>query len=236
MTGTTDFVIGAKAQCADGDCGHVSRMIVDPIDRSVTHLVIQPAHWSGLGRLVPLDLVDGVQGDGVQGDGVQGGGTATAGGEIRLRCSRAEFERLDCAEETHFLPGTDGYAAEDPDSVLAWPHYGLGGPLGIGVGTADPAADLITYDAVPPGEIEIRRGDHVYATDGPIGRVQGLVIDTGSRHVTHVLLQEGHLWGHKEVAIPISAVTGTEDGIKLGLARSEVRDLPPVSLARPDAG
>jgi hypothetical protein len=28
-------------------------------------------------------------------------------------------------------------------------------------------------------------------------------------HVTHVLLQEGHLWGRKEVAIPITAVAGT---------------------------
>jgi len=27
----------------------------------------------------------------------------------------------------------------------------------------------------------------------------------------HVLLQEGHVWGRREVAIPISAVTGVED-------------------------
>jgi hypothetical protein len=37
--------------------------------------------------------------------------------------------------------------------------------------------------------VEIRRGDHVQATDGHIGRVQGLVIDRRSGHVTLVLLQ-----------------------------------------------
>ena len=41
--------------------------------------------------------------------------------------------------------------------------------------------------------------------DGPIGRVQGLVVDPTDHHVTHVLLAKGHLWGEKEVAIPIGA-------------------------------
>jgi PRC-barrel domain protein len=72
------------------------------------------------------------------------------------------------------------------------------------------------------------------ATDGDIGLVQGLVIDPGSRHVTHVLLQEGHLWGRKEVAIPISAVASTSDGIQLKVTKQEVQDLPPVDIDHPD--
>ena len=76
----------------------------------------------------------------------------------------------------------------------------------------------------------MRRNEHVHATDGSIGRVQGLVIDPGSHHVTHVLLQEGHLWGRKEVAIPIGAVTGVDDGIKLSLTKQQVQDLPPVDI------
>jgi sporulation protein YlmC with PRC-barrel domain len=51
----------------------------------------------------------------------------------------------------------------------------------------------VTYDAVPLDEVEVRRGEHVYATNGHLGKVQGLVIDPDSHHVTHVLLQEGHL-------------------------------------------
>jgi hypothetical protein len=49
----------------------------------------------------------------------------------------------------------------------------------------------------PLNEVEVRRGEHVHATDGDIGRVQGLVIDPSDHHVTHVLLQEGHLWGRR---------------------------------------
>ena len=96
------------------------------------------------------------------------------------------------------------------------------------------APQIITNDAVPLGEVEVRRGQPVRATDGDIGHVQGLVIDPGSRHVSHVLLQEGHLWGRKEVAIPISAVASTADGIQLKITKQEVEDLPPVDANHPE--
>jgi len=47
-----------------------------------------------------------------------------------------------------------------------------------------------------------------------------------------VLLDEGHLWGKKEIAIPIGAVKDVAaDGVRLKLTRDEVRDLPSVDLA-----
>ena len=72
--------------------------------------------------------------------------------------------------------------------------------------------------------------DAVYATDGRIGGVQGLVIDQRDHHVTHVLLQGGHLWGRKVVVIPGGFVGGIEDGIRLSITKSEVQDLPRVDL------
>jgi hypothetical protein len=59
-------------------------------------------------------------------------------------------------------------------------------------------------------------------------------VDPGGRHVTHVLLQEGHMWGRKQVAIPIGAVTkiGTLL-IHLSLTKHQVEDLPPVDIDHP---
>ena len=54
--------------------------------------------------------------------------------------------------------------------------------------------------------------------------------------MTHVLLRKGHLPGRKEVAIPISAVASTGNGIRLKITKQEVRDLPPVDIDHPDAG
>jgi uncharacterized protein YrrD len=79
----------------------------------------------------------------------------------------------------------------------------------------------------------VHRGEQVHATDGEIGKVKGLVIDRTSHHVSHVLLEEGHLWGRKEVAIPISAVAGFDKGIQLNLTKDQVQDLPAVDIEHP---
>jgi sporulation protein YlmC with PRC-barrel domain len=217
MAKTTPFTIGADASCADGVCGEVSRVVVDPVARTVTHLVIEPRGRQGLGRLVPLGLVDATE------------------GEIRLRCTLAEFEKLDSAEETQFVPGTRGYSAYGPEQVLSWPYSSLGGGASVGGEMVTGVSETVTYDTVPLGEVAVRRGERVHATDGDIGQVEGLVIDPSNHHVTHVLLQQGHLWGRKEVAIPISAVTRVDDGIRLNITTHQVQDLPPVDIDHPGA-
>jgi sporulation protein YlmC with PRC-barrel domain len=206
MAETTQFTIGVHAVCTDGPCGEVIRVVVDPVARAVTHLVIEPRHREGLGRLVPLDLVD----------------TATPD-QVKLRCTMDEFDHLEHAEETQFLPDGmyGGYAA---GQAFALPYYGLG------PGTITPP---IITDAIPVGEVAVRRGEPVHATDGEIGRVQGLVIEPTNHHVTHVLLQQGHIWGRKQVAIPIGAVTGIEYGIQLNMTKQEIQDLPAVGVDDP---
>jgi sporulation protein YlmC with PRC-barrel domain len=223
MAGTAQFTIGAEVSCSDGAVGEVTRVIVDPVAEAVTHLAVGPAHRRDPGRLVPLSLID-----------------ATAG-QVRLRCTSAEFGKLDPAEETRFIPATSAYAGYGPGQVSYWPYYGLGaggmglGSMSLGLNGGSPA-QTVTYDSIPPGEVDIHRGDHVEATDGDIGRVQGLVIDRGSGHVTHVLLQEGHLWGRREVAIPVSAVASTVGGILLTITKQQVQDLAPVDASHPGAG
>jgi hypothetical protein len=82
-------------------------------------------------------------------------------------------------------------------------------------------------DVVPLGEAQVKPGDRVHAVDGEIGRVQGFLVNPGDDRVTHVLLEEGHLWGRKEVAIPVTAVTRVDQGIRLNLTKEQVEDLPP---------
>lgn len=197
------FSIGVHARCSDGECGTVIRVVVDPVARTLTHVVVEPPHRQGLGRLVPLDLV------------------ASSNGEVTLRCDKDEFDALPIAEETDFLPGTayEGYGGE---FVLPLPYL----PLGPGSTTLP-----VTYDKLPLNEVGVRRGVAVRATDGEIGKLQGLVMDPADHGVTHVLLQEGHLWGREEVAIPISAVVSFEPVIELSITKKEVRDLPAVAIA-----
>jgi sporulation protein YlmC with PRC-barrel domain len=139
----------------------------------------------------------------------------TIGSEIRLRCTLAEFGDLDRAEEVQM--------AED---------FGPGHLGGADLATPlneTQVTDIAYEDVVPPGETELHRGDNVQAVDGDIGQVQGVIIDRDDHRVTHVLLKEGHLWGRKEVAIPVSAITDVKYGIVLNLTKKQVGDLPPLS-------
>jgi sporulation protein YlmC with PRC-barrel domain len=204
------FRIGADASCSDGACGQVSRIIVNPVAREVTHLVVGQKHGRGPGRLVPADLVD-----------------ATTG-QLRLRCTLAEFQALQPAQETEVVPDLDptGHQGSPrsgnflPVSPAVWLTAG-------GRSRRPEAPQKVTVDSVPSGEIDIRRELTVCATDGEIGQVQGLIVEPGGHHVTHVLLQEGRMWGRKEVAVPIGAVTklGTLL-IHLSLTKHQVKDLP----------
>jgi len=203
----TTLVIGSEAVGSDGYRGEVLAVVVDPAARTVTHLVVEPHGRAGLARLVPLELAE------------------LAGAEpgpIPLRCTEAEFMSLEPAEETlaEFVPGYP-----DPVQLLPPGWRDTGGPTADG-GTILRIPEKETVDIVPPGEVEERRGDHVHASDGDVGHLRGLRIDPGSRRVTHVLVREGHVWGHQDVDIPAEMVAGFGDGIRLSVTRQQVRDLP----------
>jgi hypothetical protein len=218
MTDQKLFTMGADVHCSDGVCGEVTRVVVDPLPRTVTHLVVEPKHRSGLGKLVPLSLVE------------------RRGETILLRCTLGEFDRLVPAEETYFLPGNNGgYGGYSPGQIAVLPHFRLSqvnltGSAAYNLGNA---FQPVVSDTIPAGEVEVRRGESVQAVDGEIGVIQGLVIDPGNAHVSHILLQEGHLWGRKQVTIPISAVTRIDGEVRLNLTKQDVKDLPPVDIESP---
>ncbi len=208
MTSATHITIGADVECTDGICGEVSRVVVEPTVCAATHLLVEPKHRRGLGRLVPLELVDSV------------------GRQVRLNCSRAEFERLDPGEETHQLLGNSADADYGPGHAVSWPLLGLGVAGGAVGFSTENVPQLVTDDKIPSGEVAIGGGEHVHATDGDIGRVEGVVIDAADRHVTHILLAEGRLWSRRRVAIPIGTIRDVDHGIRLTITKHDVRELP----------
>jgi hypothetical protein len=216
MTEAEQLMIGSEIACSDGVCGELTRVVVDPLTRALTHLVVEPADRQAAGRLVPIALV------------------AEAQAGVRLHCTMAEFQALEQADEAEFVPGAPGELGYADGQLLWQPHFVLGvGMDASAAGTARVGAGphVIYHDRVPVGEVELRRGQRVHATDAEIGRVRGLLIDRADHHVTHVLLDEGHLWGHKTVAIPIGAVIDVTAGVRLALTKDQVRDLPAVEVS-----
>jgi hypothetical protein len=105
---------------------------------------------------------------------------------------------------------------------------GVGGSVsGMGIGM-DLGHDtpIVTSDNVPEGETEAVRHERIHAVDGEIGRLKGFAVDPADHRVTHVLVREGHLWGRREIAIPVSAVASLDDGIRLNITKKQVEELP----------
>jgi hypothetical protein len=200
----TEFPVDAKVECSDGTCGKSAATIINPINATMTHLVVEEHH--GIQRLVPVDQV-----------------LDTSHHQIRLACSKAELATMEPFVETHYLR-SQRLDRSYPAYMATWV-------------TADPPMEgydvPVEEERIPPGELAIRRGANVHATDGLVGKVEEFVVDRDSHHITHLVLEKGHLWGKKEIAVPISAIDDTfENTVYLKLDKRSVEALPPLTITR----
>jgi sporulation protein YlmC with PRC-barrel domain len=210
--------LGRAVHCTDGPIGELVDVVIDPTKKRLTHLVVRPHELDGRSRLVLLELVE-------RGD---------ESDSIALRCTREEVERLPHVNEHAFLRLGE-LPVEDPDwdvgteDVLAMPYYES---PEFGYGQFDSSVAVV-YDRVPKGEVEIRRASAVQSADGHfLGEVDGFLVDAEDQ-ITHVVLERGHLWGRREVTIPIGAVEKVEtDAVTMRLSKDEVGELPSARVHR----
>jgi hypothetical protein len=140
---------------------------------------------------------------------------------IRLSCSGAELSQMPPFKDVQFVGDADG------DTIIydewAAPYV-----------TAYPIeAEFVEKELVPPGELAIHRGDPVSATDGRVGEVGEFVVEADSGHISHLVLQKGHLWGRREVTLGIGLVDRVEDGVVyLNVDKAAIEKLPAVKVRR----
>jgi uncharacterized membrane protein/sporulation protein YlmC with PRC-barrel domain len=86
---------------------------------------------------------------------------------------------------------------------------------------------------IQPGEMAVRRGAQVEATDGTLGQVDELLINSNNMQVTHLVLLERHLLEHREITIPVSQIKRVfDDKVFLKLDRQSVEQLPTTPIQR----
>jgi hypothetical protein len=202
--------IGSEVDCLDGVCGLLVSVAIRQLTALLTHLVVRPGHQHGVDRLVPAGMIDSI--------------AATIG----LGCSASQFEHLPFADEGGTLPGAAASWSFGPGQMSSFPLFErdmgtLEARPGTGAG-GDPRVLLPGGEL--PGELQLRRGQPVDAKDGHIGGIRGLIVHPGTQRVTHIVLDEGHLFGKKEVAIPFFAVVQADDRVRLDLSKQLIHELP----------
>jgi hypothetical protein len=107
--------------------------------------------------------------------------------------------------------------------------------MGMGFDTGRPGRYPLatTYDRIPAGTAEIRRTSEVVSVDNHVvGHVDGFVVDPDDG-ITHIILERGRLWGHREVTIPMREVDYVlSDRVHLRAGRDEIGAFPTVRFHR----
>jgi hypothetical protein len=214
--------IGLPVDCSDGRCGVVADVVIDPLRRTITHLVVEPRRHHHLARLVPTDEIDG----------------AAREDSVRLRCSGEELRRLPTVEERAYLrvdewPPFDGDRDVGLVTVLSPPFYDGAGYDGAGLGRGTyvpmPSCDrmLVAYDRIPAHEVEVRRASPVETADEKkLGHVDGFVVDE-EWHVTHLVVERRRLWRYRELTVPARVIKRiSTDRVALALTADQVAGLP----------
>lgn len=142
----------------------------------------------------------------------------TSSTQVVLSCSSDQLAKMEAFTETEFVrPAKEGALR-----LRMWPYA-----------VAELAALPLEHEHIPPGELAVRRGARVRAIDDEVGRVDEFLIEPDEGHITHLVMREGHLWGKREVAIPISAISHIrEDTVFLRLDKAEVEALPTIPIRR----
>ena len=204
--------LGKQARLADGTFRDLVDVVIDASTNRVTHVVVEPKDDPVSARLVPMNLVE---------DNGRGRG-------ISLSCTAETLDAMEPVRRTTYV-GSEETEENKPEAgwdvgvedMQAMPQYSAGFIGEVGPDLAEDV--LITYDRVPKGEVELRHASAVYSADEHhMGSVEGVVVGSDDE-ITHLLLERGHLWWRRELAVPADAVSQIKtDMVVLGVSKSQL--------------
>ena len=201
----TDLPLNAMIECTDGACGKTDAVIVDPRSKEATHIIVRGDDIPE-GRLVGIDEI-----------------SETTEEVIYINCSKANLAEMENFTETQ-------YVKTDVPVDVYYDVYNMPYVQPVSTETIEVPVDK---ELIPPGEIAIHRGTPVEAKDGYIGEIGEFLIDPESGQISHLVLLEGHLWGRKEVSLPISAIDQVlHDTVYLKLEKKSIEMLPEIPIQR----
>lgn len=205
MRTMTDLPMTGPVHCVDSACGTMTDVILNPVTHKVTHLALRDDKLpDNPTRLVPVGHVASATKD-----------------DIRLSCTWSDVAAMQPFVVSHLVqqspsPSVDAYSYSS--------QYVFN----------DTAYESVSEREVPEGALAVVSGMAVEASNGKVGTLDALVLDESSGEITHLQMHKGHLWGEKEVTIPIADVDSVlGNTVYLKLDKKTVKELPTVKVKHP---
>lgn len=134
---------------------------------------------------------------------------------INLHCTSQQLQTEQPFEETDFISVETHHYAD----AFGWP-----------VAIPETKQVPVHHHHIPLDEMAVRRGAQVKATDGNVGQVDEFLMNPDG-HITHLVLREGHLWGQRDVSIPVSEIAHLgEQSVRLKLNKQQIKALPVIAI------
>jgi sporulation protein YlmC with PRC-barrel domain len=202
--------LGQSVHSTDGLFGEVGDIVIDPHERTVTHLVIEPHNQHQQSRLVPIWLVT------VEDD------------IVHVSLSTAYIRQLQRVARSDFVGVGEKVTLGDEwdvgtEDVVAEPYWDAEKRL---AGLIDKDTKRVSYDRIPKGECEIRRKSEVTTSDfNVVGTVEGFLADEGN--LIAVVVKSGIPGRRRNVVVPMSSVERVmNDEILLSIDKRAFSSLP----------
>lgn len=197
--------VKAEVHCADGACGRTTRVVINPATNQVTHIVVE-VKGPTPEVVVPVERI-------MESDTEK----------VMLTTTCAELEAMPQFREVEYLTGEGDLGIYAPGAYVLWPYL-------------TPLAGVvpIEHENVPPGELAVRRGSDVHATDGNVGHVDAFLVNPRDGRISHLIVRGGPLWDKKNVSIPVAQIERIEeDGVYLRIDQETVGALPDIPATPP---
>ncbi len=196
--------------CTDGVFGHTTNLIVNPINRAPTHLVVNNRRALGDEHTVPVSLI-----------------ALAVPDRIFVYCDRYTLAQMPRLQETAF-----DRLDSDPETRqthLYWPFFL---PEDDALYTAyQPAA---RKHELAPETLAARRGMPAFAFDTPIGSIWGFIAHPATAAVGFLIIGHEHLWRRPEFTVPVGTIARIESGnVILEISAETVERLPVLRFRSP---
>jgi sporulation protein YlmC with PRC-barrel domain len=206
-----------QVECTDGICGTIESVVIDPVEQTVTHIVVK-TRTPAVERLVPVNTI-----------------ASDRDGNIKLKLALAEVDSMPAFMEENFIRH-ERSVKHPATTILPYGAMGMPGftganafywPIAVPFGSR---TDSYKHESIPAGQLALRRGTRVEATDGHVGTVDEIVVDPDTCTISYLVLRESR---RKDIAVPYASISSTsEKTVYVNLSKKEVEALPAVELRR----
>jgi uncharacterized protein YrrD len=198
---------GAAVSTADGErVGSVDRIVLDPLTKDVSHIVVRRGVLFREDKVIPVDMI-----------------STTDEEQIVLNPGVSD-EDIPPFEERHYMTVLEDFYEPDLESVPPLLYFG---PYALATPVIPPVTETVRNRDIPDRAVAVETGARVVTSDGEaVGRLAQVLMTDGGV-ATHLVVDVGSFLFEEHKGVPIGWIESIDDDVvRLGVPASMIEAIP----------